>query len=183
MPGFRDRTETSRWLIGLILLAGSLGIYACEKLTRTPDTPIVGLASVADGDTLRIDDTRIRLIDIDAPELEQTCEDADRRPWPCGEVALNEMRKYLRGRTVNCHPRGFDQYHRVLAMCTLPDGSNINAWAVQQGWALSYGYAKLYETQESEARLAKRGLWRGTFIEPRKWRDQHPRQETVEPQK
>ncbi|HEY0234493.1 MAG TPA: thermonuclease family protein, partial [Afipia sp.] len=161
---FRQRTDTSRWLIGLAMLGGSLAIYAYEKLTRTPDTPIVGLAQISDGDTIRIEGQHIRLLDIDAPELDQTCEDANRKTWPCGMAASGELRKYLRGRTVNCQPRGFDRYHRVLATCTLSDGSDINAWLVQQGWAVVSGYAKVYEAQESEARLGKRGIWQGSFI-------------------
>lgn len=39
--------------------------------------PLILLAAIAiDGDTLRIDDRRIRLSAIDAPELSQTCRDA-----------------------------------------------------------------------------------------------------------
>lgn len=38
--------------------------------------PIVGLASVIDGDTLDFRGTRIRLHGIDAPKSGQTCKDA-----------------------------------------------------------------------------------------------------------
>ncbi|HEY0218241.1 MAG TPA: thermonuclease family protein [Afipia sp.] len=180
---FRQRSDTSRWLIGLMVLGGSLAIYAYEQITRTPDTPIVGSANVADGDTVRIEGTRIRLLDIDAPELEQTCDDPDGKPWPCGEISAGELRKTLRGKTLNCHPRGLDQFRRVLATCSLSDGTNINAWMVRQGWAISFGYARVYGNEESEARLARRGIWRGTFTEPQKWRHQHPREERVDPPK
>lgn len=165
------------------MLGGSLAIYAYEQITRTSDTPIIGLASVADGDTVRIEGTRIRLLDIDAPELEQTCNDPDGKAWPCGEIATNELRKTLRGKTLNCHPRGLDQFRRVLATCSLSDGTNINAWMVRQGWAISFGYARVYGNEESEAREARRGIWRGTFTEPQKWRHQHPREERVDPAK
>ena len=49
----------------VIVLIGSLGVYAVERWMRTPDTPVTGNAFVADGDTLTISGTRIRLIDID----------------------------------------------------------------------------------------------------------------------
>jgi endonuclease YncB( thermonuclease family) len=179
IPSFRQRSETGRWTLALVVLAGSVSVYVYEKLTRTPDTPIVGLAQISDGDTIRIEGQHIRLLDIDAPELDQTCEDANRKEWLCGASASNELRKYLRGRTINCQPRGFDKYHRVLATCTLSNGSDINAWLVQQGWAVTSGYAKVYETQESEARLAKRGIWQGSFMEPRQWRDLYPREQQV----
>lgn len=163
------------------MLGGSLAIYAYEKITRTPDTPISGSAFVADGDTVRIEGNRIRLIDIDAPELEQTCYDPNGKEWPCGEVASGELRKALRGKTLTCQPHGLDQYRRVLATCSLPDGTDINAWMIRQGWAVSFGYARVYDKEETEARSARRGIWRGTFTEPHKWREQHPREDTVEP--
>lgn len=165
------------------MLGGSLGIYAYEKITRTPDSPIIGLANVSDGDTVRIEGTRIRLLDIDAPELEQSCNDPDGKAWPCGEIAAGELRKALRGKTLNCQPRGLDQFRRVLATCSLPDGTNINAWMVRQGLAISFGYARVYADEENEARSARRGIWRGTFTEPHKWRQQHPREERVDPPK
>ncbi len=183
IPSFRQRSETGRWTVALVVLGGSLAIYAYEKIARTPDTPVVGLASVADGDTVRIEGTRIRLLDIDAPELEQTCDGPDGKPWPCGEIAAGELRKFLRGRTLTCQPRGLDQFRRVLATCTLSDGNNINAWMVRQGLAVSFGYARVYESEENEARSARRGIWRGTFTEPQKWRHQHPREEGVDPPK
>ncbi len=71
----------------------------------------------------------------------------------------------------------------MLATCTLSNGSDVNAWIVQQGWAVASGYAKVYEAQETEARAAKRGIWQGTFMEPRQWRDLHPREEPVNPSK
>ena len=40
---------------------------------------ITGTATVTDGDTLRINDTRIRLHGIDAPEAAQTCIDRGHR--------------------------------------------------------------------------------------------------------
>ena len=63
-----------------------------------------------------------------------------------------------------------DRYRRVLAVCAMPDGSDLNGWLVQQGWALAYGYSSLYRSQEAEAHAAKRGIWAGSFIPPWEWR-------------
>jgi endonuclease YncB( thermonuclease family) len=60
----------------------------------------------------------------------------------------------------------------VLATCALPDGSDINAWMVRQGWALAY-YSEAYRTEEDEAHAARRGVWAGSFIPPWEWRRQH----------
>lgn len=159
----------------LIVLIGSLGVYAVERWMRTPDTPVTGNAFVADGDTLTISGTRIRLIDIDAPELDQTCLDAQGRDWPCGRQASAQLRSHIRGRDLKCQPRSIDKFGRTLATCSLPDGTDVNAWMVQQGWAMTSGFANVYGAQQDEAKSAKRGLWAGTFTPPRQWRDQHPR--------
>ncbi len=159
----------------VIVLVGSLGVYVAERWLRPPDAPIVGSAFVADGDTLTISGTRIRLIDIDAPELDQTCLDVQGRDWPCGRQASAQLRSHIRGHDLTCRPKSRDQYGRTLATCALPDGSNVNAWMVAQGWAMTSGYANVYGTQQADAKSAKRGLWAGSFTPPRQWRQQHPR--------
>ncbi|MES2749776.1 MAG: thermonuclease family protein [Pseudomonadota bacterium] len=164
-------------MVILVVLAGSLGVYAIERWMRTPGTPVTGNAFVADGDTLTIAGTRIRLVDIDAPELEQNCRDAEGRDWPCGRQASSQLHSRVRGRDLTCQPKTLDRFGRTLATCTLPDGSNVNAWMVQQGWAVTSGYAEVYGAEQAEAKSAKRGLWAGSFTPPRQWRDQHPRTE------
>ena len=44
--------DTRRWTVGVIVLIGSLGIYAAERWFKNPDAPVIGAAFVADGDTL-----------------------------------------------------------------------------------------------------------------------------------
>lgn len=169
------RNDTRRWTIMIVVLVGSLGIYGAERWLRTPDAPIIGNAFVADGDTITIAGTRIRLIDIDAPELNQSCADAQGRDWPCGREASAQLRSHVRGRNLTCQPKSLDKYGRTLATCALPDGSDINAWMVEQGWAVTSGYADVYGSQQADAKSAKRGLWAGSFTPPREWRHQHPR--------
>lgn len=167
--------DTRRWTIAVIVLIGSLGAYAAERWFKTPDAPVIGSAFVADGDTLTINGIRIRLIDIDAPELEQMCLDAQGRDWPCGRQASAQLRNRVRGHDLRCQPKSIDKYGRTLATCTLPDGADINAWMVQQGLAVTSGFANVYGPQQEDARSAKRGLWAGSFTPPREWRHQHPR--------
>jgi endonuclease YncB( thermonuclease family) len=168
-------SETRRWTVAVVVLIGSLGVYGVQRWMRPADAPIIGNAFIIDGDTLSISGTRIRLIDIDAPELDQTCLDARGQDWPCGRQASAQLRSHVRGRDLTCQPKSKDQYGRVLATCSLPDGSNINSWMVQQGWAVTSGYADVYRTQQADAKAAKRGLWNGSFIQPREWRHEHPR--------
>ena len=56
-----------------------------------------GIASVTDGDTLRIGPDRIRLHGIDAPESAQICS-AGGKTWTCGEAATRALRERIAGR-------------------------------------------------------------------------------------
>ena len=134
---------------------------------------IVGKAWVIDGDTIDISGTRIRLLGIDAPESAQSCTDGNKRSWLCGRAATRELKALIAGRQLACEPSGLDRYRRVLAVCALPDGTDVNAWMVRQGWALAYGYSTPYRSEEAEAQAAKRGIWTGTFMAPWDWRHRH----------
>jgi len=135
-------------------------------------TPIIGRAWVVDGDSIRIEGVSIRLEGIDAPEWDQTCRDGKGRTWRCGLVASHQLREHVRGYTLTCRPRAHDRYGRTIATCALPDGSDVNAWLVRQGWAIASGYSHLYAAEEAEAKADKHGIWAGTFIDPAEWRRQ-----------
>jgi endonuclease YncB( thermonuclease family) len=173
--------ETRRWLVALVLLAAGLSAYGLKLWTAPPDGPIVGTAYVIDGDTVSISGRHIRLVDIDAPELAQTCQDGRGKAWPCGRSAAMALRGLVRRHELSCRTQAYDQYHRVLAVCSLPVGTDVNAWMVQQGLAVTSGFSKIYGIQEAEARAARRGLWTGDFTSPREWRRQHPRDDQAGP--
>jgi endonuclease YncB( thermonuclease family) len=168
------RRGNARALIVLVVLAVGLALYASM---RPSSTPFVGTVRVADGDSLEIAGVRIRLEGIDAPELDQTCTDAHGRSWPCGRAAQRELRAHLGDRALKCSSNGSDRFRRVLAVCVLPDGSNVNAWMVQQGWAVVSGYRGTYSPEQDEAKAARRGIWAGTFEPPRQWRDRNATRE------
>jgi endonuclease YncB( thermonuclease family) len=169
-------------LVLLIFLALALGLgahaFRQANLSATGATRsaaervIVGKAWVVDGDTIHVAGLRIRLLGIDAPESAQTCTDSDGKAWFCGRAATHELIKHLAGRRLRCQSVGHDRYRRALAVCALPDGSDLNAWLVREGWAVAYGH---YRAEEAEAKAAKRGIWASTFIPPWEWRRQHPR--------
>jgi endonuclease YncB( thermonuclease family) len=133
--------------------------------------------SVSDGDSFRRGGERYRLQDIDAPELHQTCKDAGGREWACGKRAREELRKLLGPRGVTCTPVTRDRFGRVVATCAV-DGRDVGEAMVRGGWATAYrgrGLSGRYASAESEARAQRRGIWAGSFEEPRHWRDGHPR--------
>jgi endonuclease YncB( thermonuclease family) len=166
-----------------VILAGALAIHAVQPTdSRSPAEvqnevheihgDIVGRARVIDGDTIDIAGARIRLRGIDAPESNQTCTDSGNRAWRCGRAATHELIDHIAGRPLKCESAGFDRYRRVLAVCALPDGSDVNAWMVRQGWALAY-YSAAYRSEEAQAHAAKRGIWAGSFMAPWEWRHRH----------
>lgn len=158
----------------LTVLAGALGVYAYKHWKTGPQEPISGRPWVIDGDTVSIAKLHIRLEGIDAPETEQTCTDAGGKAWPCGRIAARELRKHISAQDLTCKPRVLDKFGRVLAVCFLADGTDLNAWMVRQGWALAFGFDKIYEAEENEAKAARRGVWTGTFMPPWEWRRDKP---------
>jgi endonuclease YncB( thermonuclease family) len=131
------------------------------------EPPLVGRASAVDGDTLRLGSTRIRLVGLDAPELDQVCTDAAGATWTCGEAARSALGQIVAGGPVSCASQGYDQYGRVLARCRVA-GTDAGARIVAQGLAIANGD---YVSEERAAREGKLGMWRGTFATPRSWRD------------
>jgi endonuclease YncB( thermonuclease family) len=160
-------------LVAMLVLACLFGAYFLLHWNAPPETAITGRAWVIDGDTISISGTHIRLEGIDAPERDQTCLDAAGKAWPCGQTATRQLRDQVRGRDLSCAPRTKDRHQRVLAVCSLPDGSDLNAWMVRQGWAVASGFVKIYGDEEAEAEAQKRGMWAGSFDPPWKWREQH----------
>ena len=128
-----------------------------------------GPARVIDGDTLDVGGVRIRLHGIDAPESEQSCLAGGRR-WSCGREAARALSGRIGGRSVACEERDRDRYGRVVAVCSA-SGRDLNAWMVEEGWAFAYRrYSTAYVAEESGARAARRGVWRGEVVLPWDWR-------------
>ncbi|MDP9141717.1 MAG: thermonuclease family protein [Pseudomonadota bacterium] len=132
--------------------------------------PLVGVASVIDGDTIEIHATRIRFNGIDAPEARQLCS-RDGKPWRCGSDAANALDTFLDRRTVSCERKGTDRYKRVVGRCQV-DGMDLNTWMVRNGWAVDYErYSKGEYQQAQEAAARERvGIWASTFVMPWDWR-------------
>ncbi|MFV0297731.1 MAG: thermonuclease family protein [Hyphomicrobiaceae bacterium] len=122
---------------------------------------VTGRAAAIDGDTLAVGGVRVRLEGIDAPELEQTCNDAEGRTWACGRAAQSWLARAVANRLVSCEDRGLDKYRRVLGICSI-DGRNLNAELVRRGLAWAFvRYSRSYVDQEHDARRQRVGIWSG----------------------
>lgn len=133
--------------------------------------------SVADGDSFRMNGERYRLQNVDAPELDQMCKDAAAREWACGRKARDELRRLLTQGPVSCQAITRDRFGRKVAIC-MANGRDVGETMVRNGWATAYkgrGFSSPYVGAETEARAARRGLWAGSFEQPRQWRQGHPR--------
>lgn len=129
-----------------------------------------GEVQVIDGDTLRIDDTRVRLWGIDAPEDGQLCDD-NGREYDCGALATGALTHFIDGHPVHCRRIDTDRYGRTVARCIVA-GRDLGAVMVRSGWALDYRYYSQgdYQQEQRQAQRAKIGLWAGAFRPPWLWR-------------
>ncbi len=144
--------------------------FALFLIGAPANADITGKPRVIDGDTIEIAGERIRLHGIDAPEAKQTCQDDYDKEWRCGQEATFALTKMVGNLTVTCKGDQRDMYGRLVAVCFVGD-QNLNAEMVRQGWALAYRrYSDEYVPEEEDARVHRRGLWRGEFKVPWKWR-------------
>ena len=184
----RRRRSPLAWIgryFGFIALAG-VALFALQRggidrqfvATRQPasqtgvSSTLAGYPTVVDGDTLRLNGERIRIIGMDAPEMNQTCTDANGRPWACGRVATQQLAALIAGNRVECTAKGHGRYGRTLASCSAGSVSDLGGAMVRAGYAVNYGGNLLAEV---EARWRQRGLWAGDFTRPQDWRRMHRR--------
>lgn len=150
-----------------LALATLLFALPLAALAASPADPVIGVASVTDGDTLNIHGTKIRFHGVDAPESSQLCYQMPARtPWRCGQKAALALSDFIGRRTVACQPLDTDRYGRLISVCKVA-GVDLNAWMVANGWAVAYvRYSRDYVSQEAQARSAGRGIWGSAFSAP-----------------
>jgi endonuclease YncB( thermonuclease family) len=148
-------------------------VAACAPAPSRAQT-ITGTATVHDGDTLSVGAVRVRVFAIDAPELAQSCRAEDGSSYACGEEARRVLAARVGQEVVTCVGRTRDRYGRVVARCSV-GAEDLGAMMVREGWALAYrAFGDDYVEAEREARVARRGLWRGSFEPPWEWRRRNP---------
>jgi endonuclease YncB( thermonuclease family) len=130
---------------------------------------VTGSARVVDGDTIHIQQHKIRLHGIDAPEQRQTCE-RDETVWNCGLESTITLRELINHAEVTCTDRGKDRYKRIVGVCYVKS-YDLNAEMVRRGMAVAYRrYSKDYVQDEQQAKENGAGMWSGRFVMPWDWR-------------
>lgn len=140
--------------------------------TDAQGRPAWRVEMINDGDTVTLLDTagqrvRVRLLGIDAPELDQ----------PRGREARAALAAKLAGGVVRVEGDARDQHGRLLGTLRLDD-RDLNREMVAEGWAWAFtGFAEDDDliAAESAARRDRRGLWADPQPQPpRQWRELHP---------
>lgn len=136
---------------------------------------LAATAVVKDGGTLQLAGNVFRLDGIDAPAMDQMCIDEHADGWTCGVEAREQLAKLVGGKQVRCGDLGPDPAYkkRRLGLCIV-EGENISLGQllVRNGFALADPKGK-FKADESAAKDARRGLWKGCFTAPadfRLWR-------------
>lgn len=135
---------------------------------------IQGMPRVADGDTLQIDDKKIRLFGFDAPEKAQLCKNAQGADYSCGLQSGEALHSMIGSNPVRCEVRNRDQYGRNVSSCSVLTNKgpiDIGNFMVSNGYAVAYRqYGKDYIALEDAAHQAHKGMWQGSFEMPADWR-------------
>jgi len=138
-------------------------LIACIAIALSVGTDFAGVANAAqtlsgkvtrvrDADTVVVKGVPIRLNGVDAPE----------NGTRAGNEATAAMKRYLRGKTLNCELNGVRSYDRWVGVCFTVEGDDIGAVMVANGYALdcrrySGGRYRSLEPAGARSRLPQAG--------------------------
>lgn len=127
-----------------------------------PKTHEIKVSRIVDGDSFISENTRYRISEIDAPEINQ--------------IYGYEAKKYLSDlilhQNVEIKSKGKDKYNREIVEVFI-NGSDVADLIVANGFAWQY---KRYSTDrnlsdlELKARKDRRGLWKSKAVNPYQYR-------------
>ncbi len=103
------------------------------------DSATVQVVRVIEGDTIQVccvfgDRVKVRYIGINTPETHHPARGVE----PYGKEASEANRRLVDGKTVRLEfdVQQLDKYGRTLAYVYLKDGTFVNAWLVENGYAM-----------------------------------------------
>ncbi|MBC2664304.1 thermonuclease family protein [Novosphingobium flavum] len=147
--------------LGSVLITG----LAAPTLAET----IAGPATVIDGDSLVVAGQQVRLVGIDAPEFDQTCQRGG-QSWTCGQEAKTQLTSLVQDQRIECSGFERDAHARLLAVCSA-GYLELNKTLVENGWAVAYrAYSDAYVGQEARAKAGRLGIWASEFTPPADYR-------------
>ncbi len=147
----------------ILTALAALGLWGCLAQGQATVTEAL-VVEVADGDTVTLDTGhKVRLLGIDAPELEREGRPADFLAHKAKRV-LTDLAQGKRVRLEYDRVK-YDRYGRLLAFLFLMDGTDLSRELVRQGLARVYTIPPNLRFREEllaaqrEAIRARRGIW------------------------
>lgn len=154
VKGAVDTAQETSSDVGQTVVENQPGLYSVSKFT--------------DGDTIDVSmDGRketVRIIGVDTPETKKPDS-----PVQCfGQAASDFTRKLIGSSSVRLEAdptnSNRDKYNRLLRYVYLPDGTDVGAEIIKQGYGFAYvlfPFEKMeaYRSYAQEAREQNRGLW------------------------
>jgi len=126
------------------------------SFTYSSETNIAkGKASIIDGDTIAINNEKIRFGGIDTPERKETGH----------EFSKQKLKEKISNNIVTCvREKNKDWWGRTVAECFI-NGESISSFMVKNGYACDYvKYSKKKYAKEQEyAKVNKLGIWKMKF--------------------
>jgi len=170
LKGKFNRTVASLPVIFLTCLL-LLNLVTCRRQETAqsrpnpnPEYQFVLVKRVIDGDTIELDNRiKVRYIGIDTPETKHP-----RKPVQYFGKEASEANKKLVGNKrvrLEYDVQHLDKYGRTLAYVYLEDGTFVNAWLVENGYARvstyppNVKYQNTFRELEKKAREEQKGLW------------------------
>ena len=137
-----------------------------EPISPAAGQTIEGMATVIDGDELRIGDSLIRLFGIAAPDISSNL-------GPDARLYLDGL---AGGQHIVCTEIDRTETDESIAICTI-DGTDLATELLSQGLAAVYRIgapptpgerqlAARYDTEEADARTRKLGIWAPRAVAP-----------------
>lgn len=164
---FFHLSRGGRGTTGAFLLAAHLALLL-PPVASEGDSAVVQVIQVIDGDTIQVccvagKQERVRYIGINTPETHHPT----KGPEAYGKEAAAANIKLVAGRMAQLEfdVQRRDNYGRLLAYVYLEDGTFVNAWLVEYGYAQvmtvppNLKHQGLLLKLQAAARGAKRGLW------------------------
>lgn len=153
-------SPSSRAISAILAVAAVASLSGCLSEDPPADAAQMrGLATVVDGDGLRLSGQTIRIHGIDAPEQSQSCPAPDGSQWSCGQAATGRMSELVTGREVACRETDRDHYGRIVAVCEA-GGVDVGQVLVSEGYAWAFRrYSSDYIAAENSARQRASGIW------------------------
>ncbi|MGI9493319.1 MAG: thermonuclease family protein [Geminicoccaceae bacterium] len=143
-----------------------IGLVAVVLFVSPAAAEIRGEPTIIDGDSLEVEGYRFNLFGIDSPEPGTICWKENGDSFDCGRIATTALLDLTAGLEVVCTPldqANPDETGIVPATCTA-GGFSLNRNMVHTGWAIADRAATdAYVSTETEAKTAKRGLWRWSW--------------------